>query len=57
MIYTRYGSEVEIVGQDDIFLKVRRKTDGEMFMATASELKADGGAKEILDAVRKHRGE
>ena len=57
MIITRFGNEVEIIGVDysddpKIWVKVKRISDEKIFEVNISDLKADGGAKEIFDAIQ-----
>lgn len=52
MIYTRFGSEVEIIKSDSDSgdVTVKRK-DGSQLECAISELKADDGFNEIYEAV------
>lgn len=55
MIYTRFGSEVTVVRSDLAayrpWIQVKRK-DGSTIICGPSDLKADGGAKEIIEACK-----
>lgn len=55
MINTRFGSEVEVLSLDlDTGLcHFRRKADGAVFEDHTSNLRADGGLQEIIDAAPK----
>ena len=55
MIYSRFGSEFEIVSGDldTGIVTGKRKSDGKLFENThISDYKADGGFKEIEEAIR-----
>lgn len=53
MIYTQYGSEVEILSGKLITCKVeiRYIEQGHVTTTTINQLKADGGIKEIVNAI------
>ncbi len=54
MIYTRYGSEVEIVKTATMvngILILKRIADDKELQFTANELRADGGFREIDEAI------
>ncbi len=53
MIYTRFGSEVEIISVDKEWVKVKRVKDGSTVDFMVCELKADNGYKEIEEAIKK----
>ena len=54
MITTRYGSEVEVLGQQDKdgFIEVRRRSDGVLRSFHVTELRAD--TQEELQKIYKH---
>ncbi len=59
MIYTRFGSKVrEILGYEEESGTVRyiRESDGVERFCHIADLKADGGAPEILTAVKSRQG-
>lgn len=53
MIQTRFGSEVTVLGGDfnKGTVEVKRVSDGEVMKTYVYELKADGGAGEIVRAI------
>ena len=58
MIYTRFGSPVTVIGGDaPNGTAIIRHADGMEMLALFYDLKADGGIKEIWDAVKKAKGE
>jgi hypothetical protein len=52
MIYTRYGSEVCVVGKTRKGTLAIDRKDGAHLWAEPGELKADGGSKEIEEASK-----
>ena len=55
MIYTQYGSEVEIIASNEekTMVNVKFVEDGFIDTKSVIELKADGGINEIMDAINK----
>jgi len=57
MIYTRFGSEVEILSAEkidgQIWVNVSRKESKDKRVYLARELKADNGLQEIEEAIEK----
>ncbi len=51
-INTRYGSEIRILAYDEETgdVEIERLVDGEQFLCHISELRADGGIHEIVQA-------
>lgn len=54
MIYTRFGSPIEIISLDKKtnLLTIRRIEDEKEFFANPRELKADDGTEEINKAIK-----
>jgi hypothetical protein len=53
-IFTRYGSEVTVIGGNRYTgeITIKRKADGKLFHLFIGELKADGGIETIDQAIR-----
>jgi len=52
MIYTKFGTQVDVVGGDVRKAEVEvRMGDGEILKTFVGELKADGGLREIIDEI------